>query len=201
MTRAPILFYFDFSSPYGYLASLEIDTLAGRHGRSAAWRPILLGVVMRTTGMRPLTEVPLKGDYMRRDAPRSARRMGAPFVWPAAFPISTVAPSRAYYWLLDADEAKAKALGRALFRAYFGEGRDISQAEVTADVAATLGLGRGEVLAALQEQRIKDRLRAETEAAVAAGVFGSPYVIVDGEPFWGHDRLGDVERWLETGGW
>ncbi|HEX6829652.1 MAG TPA: DsbA family protein, partial [Burkholderiales bacterium] len=79
--------------------------------------------------------------------------------------------------------------------------RDIGSPEVTADVAAGLGLDRAEILAAMEDPEIKERLRKETDAAIARGVFGSPYIIVDGEPFWGADRLDQVERWLATGGW
>ena len=197
----PVQFYFDFSSPYGYLASTEVDELAARHGRTVAWRPILLGAVMRDTGARPLSEVPLKGDYMRQDVPRSARARGIPFTWPDAFPISTLAAGRAFYWLLERDETQAKLLARALFKAYFGDGADIQSPEAVADVAVALGVDRDVLLDAVQDPAIKERLRSETTRATALGVFGSPYVLVDGEPFWGHDRLVEVERWLETGGW
>ena len=67
--------------------------------------------------------------------------------------------------------------------------------------AGKLGIGRAALEAALQDPRIKDRLRAEVDAAIRRGVFGSPFFFVDGQPFWGHDRLDHVERWLETGGW
>ena len=76
----PIDFYFDFSSPYGYLAAQKIEALAAKHGRAVDWHPVLLGVVFRQTGTAPLTDVPLKGDYSRRDFERSARFHGSS--WP-----------------------------------------------------------------------------------------------------------------------
>ena len=87
-------FYFDFSSPYGYLASEKIDALAACYGRKVRWRPILLGVVFRQTGAAPLTEVPLKGEYSLRDFARSARFMDIPYTQPASFPIATQQAAR-----------------------------------------------------------------------------------------------------------
>ena len=197
----PLDFYFDFSSPYGYIASRRIDEIAAKHGREVNWRPFLLGIVFQRTGMGPATEAPLRGDYARHDFARSARLYGVPFQLPDPFPVHALGPSRAYYWLLDQDAQQAKALAKALFGAYFADGRNISEAEVVADVAAEQGTDRETLLAALADQAIKDRLRQETEAAIGRGVFGSPYVFVDGEPFWGNDRLDMVDKWLETGGW
>ena len=198
---APIDFYFDFSSPYGYLAAQRIDDIAARHGREAAWRPYLLGAVFKTTGSQPLLQIPMKGEYAERDMRRCARLFGIPFTWPPTFPFASVAACRAYYRLSDRDPAQAKDLAKALYRAAFAEGRDISSAEAVGEVAAELGIDRDTLLAALQAPEVKERLKQEVDAAIARGVFGSPFIFVDGEPFWGHDRLEHVERWLETGGW
>lgn len=197
----PIDFYFDFSSPYGYLASTKIDALAARHGRGVVWRPHLLGAVFKINGQQPLASIPLKSGYAARDLARSARMLKVPFKLPTKFPIGATAPSRAFYWVSDRDPALAKTLAHALYCAYFVEDRDISSPDVTADVAARLGVDRGELQQALNDPAVKDRLRIEVDAAIARGVFGSPYIVVDGEPFWGADRLDQVERWLETGGW
>jgi len=196
-----IEFYFDFSSPYGYLASTRIEELAARHGRETLWRPILLGAVFKATGGRPLAELPLKWDYSARDIARFARLWGVPFRLPARFPIATQAPARAFYWADGRDPGLAKRLAGALFHAYFAEGRDIGSPAVTAEVGTALGLEPAQVLAAINDPAIKERLKGETDAALARGVFGSPYLIADGEPFWGADRLDHLERWLATGGW
>lgn len=198
----PIDFYFDFSSPYGYFATGRVDALAAKHGREALWRPILLGLVFKVTGGQPLPTLPLKGDYARRDIPRCGRLYGMPVRIPSRFPVATQAPVRAFYWLHDRDPAAAKALAVAVYRAYFVDDADIASPEVVADIAAGAGVAaREEVAAALADPAVKERARAETEAAIARGVFGSPFLIVDGEPFWGMDRLPQAERWLETGGW
>lgn len=201
MSAAPIDFYFDFSSPYGYFASTRIDALAGRHGRPVTWRPILLGAVFKITGGQPLPTIPLKGSYSAHDLARTARLFKVPFRLPGRFPVSGTAPSRAFYWVGDRDPALAKQLAQALFHAYFAEDRDISNPEVTGNVAARLGIDKAELAQALNEPAVKERLKTEVEAAIERGVFGSPYIVVDGEPFWGSDRLDQVEQWLATGGW
>ena len=198
---APIDFYFDFSSPYGYFASTRIDALAAKHGRDVNWRPILLGAVFKVTGAQPLPSLPLKGAYARKDIARCARALGVPYQFPSRFPISGVAPARTVIWAQSQDPAQAKRLAKALYRAFFADDRDISSAETSADVAAGLGYDRGAVLAGMNEQPVKDQLKAQVDAAIEQGVFGSPYIVVDGEPFWGHDRFDHVDKWLETGGW
>ena len=197
----PIDFYFDFSSPYGYFASTQIDRIAAKHGREVAWRPILLGAVFKVTRQQPLPTIPLKGDYARHDLARSARLFEVPFTFPSKFPVATQAASRAFYWVQDADRALAVKLAQALYRAYFAEDRDISSPEVTADVASRLGIDRAALLAALSDPAVKERLKSEVDVAIARGVFGSPYIVIDGEPFWGSVRLDQVEKWLATGGW
>jgi 2-hydroxychromene-2-carboxylate isomerase len=193
----PIDFYFDFSSPYGYLASTEIDGLAARHGRSVTWRPFVLGAAFKLTGQRALTEQPMRGDYARRDFARSARLLGVPFKMPEPFPFFALAASRACYWLEDPEQSKA--LAKAIYHAAFGEGRDITPVPVVAELAAKLGIGGLEQ--GLEQPAIKAKLRDATDQALARGVFGSPFFIVNGEPFWGHDRLDQLDRWLATGGW
>ena len=197
----PIEFYFDFSSPYGYLASECIDEIAARHGRGVAWRPYLMGVAMKVTGSTPLVNRPMMGKYSRHDMERSARRLEVPLRFPEPFPIATIAACRAVYWMERSDADEAKPLAKALYRAYFVDGRNISEADVVADVATGAGADRAAVLAGVQEPAIKDRLKEVTNDAIERGVFGSPFFLVDGEPFWGHDRMDDVGRWLEAGGW
>ena len=194
-------FYFDFSSPYGYFASAVIDELAARHGRQVVWRPILLGAVFKITGQQPLPTIPLKGSYAKHDLARSARLYDVPFKLPTKFPIAGQAPIRAYYWLADRDAPLARRLAQALYRAYFAEDRDIANPEVTANVAAKLGIVREDLVQALNDPAVKERLKNEVDAAIERGVFGSPYIVVDGEPFWGADRLDQVDRWLRSGGW
>lgn len=188
--KAPIDFYFDFSSPYGYLASHKIEPLAARYDRGVTWRPMLLGAAFKATGGAPLPMIPLKGDYAKRDFLRSARFHDVEFRIPDPFPVSTVAACRAFYFLND--EKDRVKLAKALFRAYFAEGVNIGEADNVLKIAGGIGCKPD-----INDQAVKDKTRAEVDAALARGVFGSPFIIVDGEPFWGVDRFDQLERWLK----
>jgi len=197
--KTPIDFYFDFSSPYGYLAAERIEALAARHQRSVNWRPVLLGAIFKVTGTQPLTFVPLKGEYTRRDLPRTARFHGIEFRMPSKFPIATQAAARIIVWQRGIDAGRCVPLAKALYRAYFVADRDIGDPDIAADVAAETGVDRVAARAAIDESAIKDALKRDVDAAIAAGVFGSPFVVVDSEPFWGLDRFEQIERWLALG--
>ena len=200
MVPAPIAFYFDFSSPYGYLASQKIEALAERHGRTVDWHPMLLGVVFKQTGAAPLTEVPVKGPYSKHDFFRSARFHGVEFKMPPVFPIPAQAPSRVVLWAKQKSPADGARLAKALYRAFFVEGRDISKPDIAAEVAGEQGLDAAQARAAIDDPAIKDALKREVDGAIGAGVFGSPFVVIDGESFWGLDRFDQAERWLREGG-
>lgn len=195
----PVEFYFDFSSPYGFFAAHRIDAIAKAHGRAVEWRPILLGLVFEVSGGRPLPSIPMKGDYARIDFARTARFHGIAWRQPSKFPISGQAACRAFYWLAAQDPQTANRLALALFKAYFADDRDISSPQVTVDVAAEMGIAGPALAEALSDPAVKERPRVETQRAIERGVFGSPHFIVDGEPFWGNDRLDQIERWLADG--
>jgi len=198
---APIEFWFDFSSAYAYFASHEIEALAARHGRAVVWRPYMLGVAFKATGMRGLSGTPIKGDYARNDWRRISRETGIPFALPPGHPIVALPASRAFYWIEAHDPAAAPAFAHDAFAAYYVEHLDMTDPAVVAGVAARRGLDAAQVADGLAEPAIKARLKKVSDEGVAKGVFGSPFVIVDGEPFWGWDRLPMVERWLARGGW
>ena len=199
---APLEFYFDFSSPYAYIGAMRIDELAARHGRQVDWRPMLLGVALKVTGSQPLTGYPLKGQYSTHDFSRSAREHGIPFKMPTKFPLPTQAAARAVLWLKQHDPAKAVPFAKAAYRAFFVDDKDISAPETVLDVAASLGVDRAALAAGIEDPSIKNALREQTEEAVhKRGVFGAPFVFVDGEPFWGADRFEMIDRWLARGGW
>ncbi len=197
----PIDFWFDFTSPYAYIASHLVEGLEQRTGRPVAWRPMLLGAVFKITGQTPLVEVPLKGAYSKRDFMRSARLHGVALSLPDNFPIGTVAACRAYYWVADRDPLQARALARALYKAYFAERRDIASPAAVVGVAQSVGVDPAALGAALEDPAVKERTKREVDAAIAAGVFGSPYFVVEGEPFWGVDRMPMLEEWIRRGGW
>ena len=196
-----IEFWFDFASPYAYFAAPQVPALASRHGRAVVWRPFLLGVVFRLTGMLTFDRAPMRGDYARRDWDRLARWHGVPFVLPPGHPPSTVTAARALYWVEATVPEAVGAFARAVFDAAFAEGRDLADADSVVAAAARCGLDGGAVLAGADRPEARQRLRAATDEAIARGIFGAPFVIVDGEPFWGADRLPMVDAWLARGGW
>jgi 2-hydroxychromene-2-carboxylate isomerase len=196
---SPIEFFFDFSSPYSYLLSEKIEAAATRHGRSVAYKPILLGAVFKTTGAAPLVELPLKGEYSRRDFERSARFHGVAFSLPTPFPIGTVTAARALLWLQGNGSAKSVTFVHKAFRSYYVEGRNIGEPAVVGQIATELGIDGTALLAGTQEPAVKERLKALVDEAIGRGVFGAPFVFVDKEPFWGHDRLDQIERCLQYG--
>jgi len=196
---SPIEFYFDFSSPYSYLASEQIEPLAARYGRAIDYKPTLLGVIFRISGQRPLVDIPLKGEYSRHDFARSARFANVPFRMPDPFPIATVQAARACLVLQQERPDLATAFIHAAFRSYFVDGHDIAQEQVLREVLTQCGANAQAVLQAAGQPQIKDRLKAQVDESVARGVFGAPFFFVDGEPFWGNDRLPQIERWLASG--
>jgi len=197
---APLDFYFDFSSPYGYFGSTRIDDLAARHDRAVNWHPILLGVVFKTTGGAPLAEIPLKGEYSLHDFARTARFRQIAYRQPPVFPVSTQAAARAVLWArTEAGTAKSVELAKALYRAYFVDGINISEAAEVAKIGASLGFDPAALGEGITSAPIKDALRSEVEQAMQRGVFGSPFVIADGESFWGFDRFEQLDYFLKNG--
>lgn len=199
----PIDFYFDFLSMYGYFASLRIEAIAARHGRSVRWHSMLLGVsVMKTMGLKPLLETPLKGDYVVRDSLRYVRKHGLQLARQPADPMMDPRPAaRAFYWLRHNHPGTETSFAKEALDRYWRLAQDLGNPEQVAGIAPLLGLE----VAALREGVESDIAREELRNAVAAslerGVFGSPFFIVDGEPFWGSDRLEQLDDWLASGGW
>ena len=197
----PIEFYFEFASPYGYFASTKIDAIAAKYGRTVDWKPIMLGAALQATGSQPNVLIPIKGEYFKNDIIRCARILGLAFTMPDKMPMNSLAASRAFYWLDRREPPKAKQLAEAVYKAHWGLGRDMSDVEDVVHVAEPLDIDGDALRAACQKQKIKDKLKNITMASVEAGVFGSPFIIADGEHFWGHDRLDHLERWLGAGHW
>jgi 2-hydroxychromene-2-carboxylate isomerase len=197
---APIDFYFDFSSPYSYLASEQIDALAARHGRGVRYKPILLGAVFKVSDSAPLTEqYGPKARYSAHDFDRSARFANVAYRYPSKFPISGVTASRAVLWLEQHQPDAVVPFVHAVFRALFRDDRDVSDPAVVTEVAGALGIDTDRLMAGVQEPAIKDALKNRVDEAIAFGLFGAPTIVVDGEVFWGNDRLPQIERWLAAG--
>lgn len=193
---APIEFWFDFGSPYAWLAAHQIGGVAARTGRALRWRPFLLGVVFRETGMAPLAEQKFRGEYGARDVARLARRLGLGFATAAVPAGVSLACSRAFH-AIDAAGGDAARFALAALDAGFAEGRDLGSADAARALAGSLGLDAS----ASDGAEARAALRAATEEAIRRGIFGSPFLVADGEPFWGQDRLPLLEAWLTEGPW
>lgn len=200
---APLAFHFDFISPYGYFASRRIEALAAHHGRTVDWRPMLLGVaVLKVMGLKPLLDTPLKGDYVRRDVLRLARREGVRLGRDLNASVGNpLPPARAFYWVKQHHPELAAPMAHALFHAFWAEGRDLSTPEAVGAIRLPEGLEAAAVIAGAASDEAATVLRNAVAASIKAGIFGSPTIVVDGEPFWGNDRLADVDAWLAEGGW
>ena len=195
--KPAIDFYFDFSSPYSYIASEWVEAVAARHGRAVNWHAILLGATFQAAELKSPVSYPIKREYSIRDFGRSARFAGLPYVMPAKFPIPTQNAARIFWWLHDTQSPeRAVAWAHAGLRAYFTRGTDLSDVATLSTVVTASGLDAPAALAAYTDPLWKERLKRENDAAIASGVFGAPFFIVDGEPFWGNDRRQQIEAWL-----
>ncbi len=197
--RAPIEFWFDFSSPYSYIASEWIDAVAARHGRTVNWRAMLLGASFQVSGLQPPINFPMKREYLVRDVLRSAAFAGVPARMPSPFPVATQFVARVFYWLQAEDPARAVAWAHAALRAYFTRNVDLSDAPQLKALCHEAGLDADAAEAAWSDPAWKLALKTANEQAIAAGVFGAPFFFVDGEPFWGNDRQAQLEAWLAAG--
>lgn len=201
MTSPMLEFWFDFSSGYAYFAAATIDEVAERHGRVATWRPYMLGVAFKQTGARGLSSTPMKGDYARRDWARLSRKTGLRFSPPQNHPIVALPTSRAFYWIEKNHPELANSYAKAAFKAYFADAADLTDPARAAALGENLGLPRAKLEAGIKSDWVKARFKDVCDEALAKGVFGSPFFIADGEPFWGWDRIPMLDEWLATGGW
>jgi 2-hydroxychromene-2-carboxylate isomerase len=164
------------------------------------WQAILLGVTFQAAELKSPVAYPIKREYSLRDFRRSARFEGVPFTQPEEFPIPTQNAARVFWWLHESQgPSQATAWARAGLRAYFTRGVMLSQPAALKALAAASGLDARQAEAAWGDPQWKARLKRANDEALAAGVFGAPFFVVDGEPFWGNDRKPQIERWLAQG--
>lgn len=192
--RPAVEFWFDFASTYSHLAAQRIGPLAAAAGVELRWRPFLLGPIFAAQGWNtsPFNLQPAKGANMWRDIERLAALHGVAWRRPSAMPRNGLAAARIA--VLAEDEGWAGAFCRAVFRANFFHDRDIADRAILAEALAACG-GPADALARSAAEANKARLRAQTERAVAMGVFGAPAFTVGAELFWGHDRLEQALAW------
>jgi 2-hydroxychromene-2-carboxylate isomerase len=178
-----------------------IEELAAKYGREIDWKPVLLGVVFKHTNSMPLTmRPPIMAKYHQHDMERSARYAGLQFVLPEPFPINTQNTARVGLWMKEVAPQRMGEFTRGVTKAYFSGPAGLNDIAWLAEYVNQMGLDGAAAAAACNDERYKQQLKDACEEAVGKGVFGAPWVIVDEEPFWGNDRLPQLEKWLASGG-
>jgi len=187
-------FLFDYLSPYAYVAWHRVQPIAARHRREVEPVPVLLAGLLGAHGTRGPAEVPARRAYLVKDTVRAARAAGVPFAPPPSHPFPPLLALRVTGAVEDL--AARRRLVDALFAAVWGGGPGVETPALVASIADAAGLDGAALVAAASSDPAKARLRAATDAAIAAGVFGVPTILVDGELFWGNDSLDHLDRFL-----
>jgi 2-hydroxychromene-2-carboxylate isomerase len=197
---AKLDFFYEFASTYSYPAAMRIDDLALDYDVDVRWRPFLLGPIFKAQGWdtSPFNLYPEKGRYMIRDLERIVQSQGLPkFRMPKSFPANSLLASRVA--LCFRGEMRA-AFSRAVYDAEFAHAADIADTKAIGKILQSLGEDAAKIFEQVNTRPVKDALRAETEAAQRAKIFGAPaFVAEDGELFWGNDRLEAALEWAAKG--
>jgi 2-hydroxychromene-2-carboxylate isomerase len=189
-------FWYEFASPYAYVAAARIERLVAGHAIELDWRPFLLGPILK---QRPQDSSPFQNPspaqrrYRWRDIQRLCAAEGLPLRLPSVYPRNGLLAARVA--LVAKDQGWGPAFTRAAYHANFAEDRDIAATAVIGALVRTLGHDADAVLAQASSPSNKARLAGEVEAAIARGIFGAPSFVVAGELFWGNDRLAQAIDW------
>lgn len=195
---ASLDFWFEFASTYSYPAAMRISDAAAARGVIVRWRPFLLGPIFKAQGWdnSPFNLYPAKGRYMWRDLERICDGLSLPFKRPAVFPQNAFMAARVA--LVGLSQGWGEGFCRAVYAAEFGEGRNIGEPFVVADIINACGQNPDAVIEQSRTNANKEALRAQTEKAQSIGIFGAPsFVCADGELFWGNDRLDAALEWAK----
>lgn len=190
-----LYFFLDFVSHNAWLAWHEIEPIAARHGLALEPVPVVFGAMLKAHDQLGPAEVAPKRDWMIRNVLRKARLRGIPLAAPASHPFNSLTALRVA--TAEADPARRAALCTRLFRAAWAESRPLHETETVAAVLREAGYDATDSLQAAQTDEVKARLRGNTEAALAAGIFGVPAVRVRGQDFWGYDDFEHLVRFLD----
>ena len=188
-------FWFEFASTYSYPAAHAVEAAAKARGVPVAWRSFLLAPIFGAQGWNdsPFNIYPAKGAYMWRDLARLCAVQNLPLTRPSQFPRNGLLAARISCRF--ADEAWLPEFVRRVYSANFSRDLDISSPFVIGEILSTMGPNAADVMRAAQAHESKDALRMQTEKAVAVGLIGAPSYVVDGEVFWGGDRLDAALDW------
>ena len=192
-------FFYDFSSPFAYLGETQVERLA--EGHTLVWRPFLLGALFKTIGtpLVPLeTFAPAKLALVNKDQYRWAEHWGVDFNFPSRFPQRSVKALRV---ALAVPDEHVGRVSLAIYRTMWVDDGELEDVPTLTRTLEGLGLDAAAVLAASETDAVKQRLRANTDEALAQGVFGVPLMVCDGQPFWGQDALPMLRAYLEGDAW
>jgi 2-hydroxychromene-2-carboxylate isomerase len=189
-------FYFDFGSPASYLAWTQLPAIAAQYDAQLVYRPVLLGGIHKATNNASPAAIPAKGAWMQIDLARFARRYGVQFQHNPYFPINTLMLMRGATGTQMQDEALFLRYVDTVYRAMWEQPRNMADPATIGEVLATGGLDASMMLQLTQSQDVKEKLKRDTEAAVARGLFGAPTMFVGDEMFFGQDRLDFVKEAL-----
>ena len=196
MTDKVIEFFFDFGSPTTYLAHTQLPRIAAQAGAQLVYRPMLLGGVFKATGNASPVSVPAKGRWMGGDIARWAQRWGVPFSFNPHFPINTLTLMRGAAGLQLRQPEAFTRYADAVFNAMWAAPRNLGDAATLAALLAETGFEPEAFMALVADPEVKARLVANTDEAVARGVFGAPTCFVGPQMFFGQDRLDFVTEAL-----
>lgn len=191
-----VRFFFDYVSPYAYLASTQIRALGERHGVEVEPVPVLFAAMLGSTGARGPAEIPVRREYMVHDVTRLARALGVPLAPPATHPFNPLAALRVTWAARPEDRWR---LVEAIYRAAWVDARRVDDASVVAAVVDACGLDGAALLARSTEDDVKRALRERTDEIIRQGAFGVPTMTVDDQLFWGVDSLHLLDRYLSDG--
>ncbi len=195
MTQSTVRFFFDFSSPYSYLASELIEPICEKHSATLLWEPMVVGGIFQADGTTPAFRTEKRNRYLMEDMQALAKFHGIPYQTRTEFLFNPILALRATLQLPQGAE-RSKAV-HALFAGVFSKDMDMGNPENVKGQLDEAGLDGGALVEGSQQQAIKDQLRTNTEEALSMGVFGAPTYFLDGERmFWGHDRLNLLDYFL-----
>jgi len=191
-------FWFELGSNYSYLTLHRIEAALDGTEIQLLWRPFLLGAIFKEQGWAtsPFVLQKAKGDYVKRDMERQAEKYGLPWTWPSKFPRSTLLPMRVA--ILGQDTQWIGPFCRAVSRKNFVDDCEVDSTAEIHRILENLGLPADQLLAEAQSDAVKNRLRVQTAEAKKKGIFGAPTFVVNGDLFWGDDRLEDAIEWSSS---
>lgn len=187
-------FYYDYISPASYLAWTQLADICKRNNASINYKPVFLGGVLKGNGSTSPAATPAKWEWMKADFQRYAKYYGVPYQLNSHFIFNTVNAMRGAIWALSNNQIET--YNQAMFNAAWVDDKDLSDKNVLADILEKAGINAAEVLETMMNQEVKTELIQATEEAVKLGIFGAPSMIINGEIYFGQDRLIWVEQAL-----